>query len=389
MVEKGRLIVMKYDYVIIGAGLSACVSARLLANKGYKILIVERRNHLGGNLYDEKNKEGIIVQKYGPHTFHTNSDKVIEFVTKYADFEEYHLKCEVNIDGIITPSPFNFKTIDQFYEKRKATLLKKKLIKEYPEGKATVVDLLNSADSNIKEYGDFLFEKDYSLYTSKQWGISPNDVDPLVLKRVPVEFSYKDFYFYDKFEGIPKGGFMNLIDNLLNSNNIETKLGINGLEHLSFKNDKILYDEEEVNVIFTGETDELFDCKFGRLPYRSLRFEYEIYNQKDYQTSAIVAYPSHNYGYTRITEYTKLPYQDSNMTIIAKEYPLPYDLNINNEPYYPILTKDSQETFKRYVDEANKYSNLILLGRLAQFKYFNMDQCILNAIETIERIINK
>ena len=380
---------MKYDYVIIGAGLSAAVSARMLADAGYKILIVERRNHLGGNLFDEKNEDGILVQKYGPHTFHTNNDRVINFVTKYAEFEEYHLKCEVNIDGVITPSPFNFKTIDQFYDSNNAKKLKDKLNDAYPLGKATVLELLDSKDKDIKEYADFLFEKDYSLYTSKQWGISPNEVDPSVLKRVPVEFSYKDWYFYDKFEGIPKGGFMQFINNMLNSNNIETKTGINGLEHISFKNNKVLYDDEEVNVIFTGETDELFNYKFGRLPYRSLRFEYEKHNKKDYQTSAIVAYPSHDYGYTRITEYTKLPFQCFDTTIIAKEYPLSYNPNSNNEPYYPILTKDSQDKFNNYLNEANKYKNLTLLGRLAQFKYFNMDQCVLNAIETIERILNK
>ena len=380
---------MKYDYVIIGAGLSACVSARLLADEGYKILIVERRNHLGGNLFDEKNEDGIIVQKYGPHTFHTNNDKVIDFVTKYADFEEYHLRCEVNIDGTITPSPFNFKTIDQFCDATEAKALKEKLKVSFPLGKATVLELLDSKDKDIKEYADFLFKKDYSLYTSKQWGISPNEVDPSVLKRVPVEFSYKDWYFYDKFEGIPKGGFMTLINNMLNSRNIETKIGINGLEHLSFNGDKVLYDGEQVNVIFTGETDELFGYKFGKLPYRSLRFKYEKHNKKDFQSSAIVAYPSHNYGYTRITEYTKLPYQTSEMTIIAKEYPLAYDSESSNEPYYPILTKESQEIFKYYIEEAKKFSNLTLLGRLAQFKYFNMDQCVLNAIETIERILNK
>jgi UDP-galactopyranose mutase len=389
MAKRGRLISMKYDYVIIGAGLSAAVSARMLADAGYKILIVERRNHLGGNLFDEKNEDGILVQKYGPHTFHTNNDKVIDFVTKYADFEEYHLKCEVNIDGVITPSPFNFKTIDQFYDVDKAKILKEKLKATYPLGKATVLELLDSKDKDIKEYAVFLFEKDYSLYTSKQWGISPSEVDPSVLKRVPIEFSYKDWYFYDKFEGIPNGGFMQFMNNMFNSNNIETKTGINGLEHISFKNNKVLYDNEEVNVIFTGETDELFNYKFGKLPYRSLRFEYEKHNKKEYQTSAIVAYPSHDYGYTRITEYTKMPFQNFDNTIIAKEYPLSYDSNSNNEPYYPILTKDSQEKIKCYMDEASKYSNLTLLGRLAQFKYFNMDQCVLNAIETMERILSK
>ena len=379
----------KYDYVIVGAGLSSAVIARSLADDDKKILILERRNHLGGNLYDSLNEDGIIVQKYGPHTFHTNNDRVIDFVTKYAKFKEYHLRCEVNIDGIITPSPFNFKTIDQFYEKDKATLLKEKLSTLYPQGKATVVELLESKDKDVSNYAKFLFEKDYSLYTSKQWGISPKEVDPSVLKRVPVEFSYKDWYFYDKFEGIPEGGFMVFINNLLDSPNIETKVNEDALKHISFKDDLVLFDNEIVNIIYTGEADELFGYKFGKLPYRSLRFEYEKHNKKDYQTSAIVAYPSHEYGFTRITEYTKLPYQENDKTIIVKEYPLSVDNNSKNEPYYPILTEDSQNNYKKYKEYAAKYKNLILLGRLAEFKYYNMDQCVLKALETYDLIKDK
>lgn len=377
-----------YDYIIIGSGLSGCVVARQLADAGKKILIIEKRGHLGGNLYDEKNEDGIIVQKYGPHTFHTNNEKVIDFVTKFGEFEEYHLKCEVNIDGIITPSPFNFKTIDQFYPKNNGKKLKNKLLDNYPAGRATVVELLNSNDADIKKFAELLFEKDYSLYTSKQWGISPMEVDPSVLKRVPVEFSYKDNYFYDKFEGIPKNGFMQLILNLLDSPNIETRTNIDAIKHISFKEDSIYYDEMKTNIIYTGQIERLFDYKFGNLPYRSLKFEYEIHNVSSFQTSAIVAYPSHNYGFTRITEYTKLPYQKSTKTIIAKEYPLTYNFGSNNEPYYPIPTIETSQIYIRYKEEASKYKNLYLLGRLAEYKYYNMDQCVLNAMNLADYLID-
>ena len=378
---------MKYDYVIIGGGLSACVVARKLADDDKKILIVERRNHLGGNLYDEVNKDGILVQKYGPHTFHTNDDLIISFVTKFAAFEPYNMKCEVIIDDIITPSPFNFKTIDQLYSKEDAAKLKGKLIKTYPIGHATVVELLKSEDEDIQKYAQLLFDKDYSLYTSKQWGISPSEVDPFVLKRVPIEFSYYDRYFYDKFEGLPKGGFMKLINNLLNSDNIKTIINEDGLNHISFKQNKIMYDDEYVNVIFTGQVDELFQYKFGRLPYRSLRFEYETHNVSSYQSSAIVAYPSHNYKFTRITEYTKLPFQKNNKTIIAKEYPLLFDKELNNDPYYPIPTIKSNEMYEKYRKEAQEYKNLYLLGRLAEYKYYNMDQCVMNALRLADKLI--
>lgn len=378
---------MKYDYIIIGCGLSACVVARKLADVGKKILIVERRNHLGGNLYDEVDENGILVQRYGPHTFHTNNDLVVEFIKNYADFIEYNMKCEVKIDNIITSSPFNFKTIDQFYSKADAINLKNKLIKAYPLLRTTVVELLESKDTDIKEYAQMLFDKDYSLYTSKQWGIDPCEVDPSVLKRVPIEFSYYDRYFHDKFEAIPKGGFMVFIKNLLDSPNIKTIKNEDGLKHISFKNNNILYDDEYIKIIFTGQIDELFNYKYDRLPYRSLRFEYETHNINSYQTSAIVAYPSHEYGFTRITEYTKLPFQNSNKTVIAKEYPILFNEKTKNDPYYPIPTLKSNNMYNKYKDEAAKYDNLYLLGRLAEYKYYNMDQCVLNALTLANKLI--
>ena len=378
--------ISKYDYIVIGAGLTGSIVARKLAENNKKVLVVERRPYIGGNLYDYKNENGITVQKYGPHTFHTNSDEVINFVTRFSKFDEYHLRCEVNIDGIITPSPFNFKTIDQFYSNKQAFVLKEKLASQYPEGKATVLELLNSKDSDILQYAKFLFEKDYSLYTSKQWGISPDEVDPSVLKRVPVEFSYKDWYFYDEFEGIPHDGFTNFVKNILKHPNIVIVLNEDAFLHISFVKDKILYDDVEKEIVFTGELDKLFSYKYGKLPYRSLKFSLEEHDG-EYQTSAIVAYPSHKYRFTRITEYTKLPYQKSDKTIIAKEYPVPYV--DDNEPYYPILTKESQNQYLKYQEEAIKISNLYVAGRLGEFKYYNMDQAVLSAIRLSNIIINE
>lgn len=378
----------KYDYLIVGAGLSGSVIARKLAENGKKCLIVERRNHLGGNIYDYKNEDGILIQKYGPHSFHSNIDEVIEFVTKYCGFNEYHIKCQVSMEGKVTPSPFNFKTIDQFYNKDYAEMLKNKLLSAYPNGKATVVELLENKDTDIKKYAQFLFDKDYSQYTSKQWGIEASEVDPSVLKRVPVLFSYNDCYFDDKFEGLPKGGFMSLINALLNHPNIDVLTNVDAFEHITFNNDKCLYDNKIYNIIFTGPVDELFNYKYGKLPYRSLKFELETLNTSSFQTSPIVAYPSHEYKFTRITEYTKLPYQDNSKTVIAREYPLQYVKGEQMEPYYPILTKDSKEQYDKYESLAKQYSNLTLLGRLAEFKYYNMDQVIDKALKTFDKIIN-
>lgn len=374
----------QYDFLIVGAGLAGSVIANRLANSGKKVLIIEKRNHIGGNLFDYKDKNGILVQKYGPHTFHTDDEEVISFVTSVSKFQEYHLKCEVNLNGTITPSPFNFKTIDQFYTKNEAQILKEKLLKKYPKGKATVLELLHDDDFSIKQFAEFLYANDYSLYTSKQWGIKPEEVDPSVLKRVPIEFSYKDWYFYNKFEGVPEKGFTEFIKAMLDNKNIDVLLDVDAKKFISFSENEALFDGKYIPIIYTGELDKLFDYRFGKLAYRSLNFEFSSYHKNSFQSSAIVAYPTHSVGYTRITEYTKLPYQKNEFTVIAKEYPVPYEND--NEPYYPILTKQSINQYNMYFDLSKKYSNLFLAGRLAEFKYYNMDQVVKNALIFVRKL---
>lgn len=385
MVEGKLEDMADYDYIIVGSGLSAAVISRCLADFGKKLLVIEKRNHIGGNLYDEKNEDGLIVQKYGPHTFHTSNDRVIDFITKYANFIPYKLKCEVDIDGVKTPSPFNFKTIDQFYDVEYAKILKEKLKNKYPNGKATVVELLSDNDKTISNYASLLFEKDYSLYTSKQWGISPREVDVSVLKRVPVEFSYKEYYFYDKFEGIPKDGFMSLIKNLFNSKNIDIITSKNAIEDISIIDNVVFFKGKKAKIIYTGPLDEFFKYKYDELPYRSLKFDIERKINDGLDAAAIIAYPSHKFEFTRITDYSKLPLQNVRYTTLVKEYPQRYIAKIN-EPYYPILTKDSIIRYQKYFDEASSITGLYLLGRLAEFKYYNMDQVVLNALELFDKL---
>lgn len=377
----------EYSYIIIGAGLTGGIIARILADSGNVVRIIERRDHLAGNMYDFE-MDGIKVQKYGPHVFHTNSDKVYKFITKYTEVESYKTKCEAVIDGISSPSPFNYKTIDQFYSPNDAKKLKGLLIDHYgTRPYVAVLEMLKCEDDMVREYANFLFEKDYRLYTSKQWNLSPEEIDPSVLERVPIVLSYRDTYFDDKYEFIPTGGFLKFYCNLIDSPNIDLELEQDALAHISFGENEIYYDDNNANIIYTGAIDELFDFKFGELPYRSLRFEFKRKQKKSFQNVAIVAYPQEK-NYTRITEYTKMPYQESEHTIVAVEYPTAYDKSSEEgkEPYYPVLTDASKETYLQYKNYAGKYKNLTLCGRLADFKYYNMDDAVLRALDVAEKI---
>lgn len=378
-----------YDVVIVGAGFAGSIMAYKYAtvlNK--RVLVVEKRNHIAGNMFDFRDEFGIQIQKYGPHTFHTNSEKVYDFISEFCEISPYHLKCEAIVNGEATPSPFNFKTIEQFYPKEKADLLKKKLLNKYGPTQATVLELLNSSDVDIKEYAEFLFKNDYSIYTAKQWGKKPSEIDPSVLKRVPIIFNYRDTYFSDKYEGVPKTGFTTLFEKMLSRPNITIQLNVDAKQHISFAEDEILYDGNTVPLIFTGAIDELFDYKFGKLPYRSLWFDYQYHDIESFQNVAIVAHPA-DMECTRITEYTKLPYQKvGEKTVIAIEYSLEYDKNATrgNEPYYPVLTEKSQEQYQLYRDYSKYFNNLVLCGRLADFKYYNMDAVIQRTLDVFETI---
>lgn len=384
----------KYDVIIVGAGFSGSVLARKLAEeKNKKVLILEKRNHIAGNAFDFVDESGIRIQKYGPHTFHTNIDDVYNFITKYCELDNYHLKCEAIIDGVATPSPFNYKTIDQFYNDDDALKLKEKLNKYFGKSQATVLEMLECDDEDIKKYAEFLFDKDYSLYTAKQWGKKPEEIDPSILKRVPIIFSYRDTYFSDKYEGIPINGFTELFEHILNHPNISIELNIDAFDRLEInENEKIIYYlGEKIPVIYTGAIDELFKYRYGKLPYRSLNFKYKYLNKKSYQNVAIVAHPA-DVDYTRITEYTKLPYQEvGEKTVIAYEYSLQYnkDAKIGNEPYYPVLTEDSQKQYSDYLEYSKEFTNLTLCGRLADFRYYNMDMAIKRALKVYEELERK
>lgn len=373
------------DWLVVGCGLSGAAIARHLAEQGKKVVIWERRDHIGGNMYDYTDEHGFLVQQYGPHIFHTKKRELYEYMCRFEDWRDYKLICGAVWDGKYTPTPFNFTTIDTFYPHEEARRLKDKLSQAFAGREtATVVEVLEHPDPNIRGYAEFLFESDYAPYTAKQWGVSASEIDPSVLKRVPLRFSYAEGYFDDPYEAMPVHSFTRFFENLLNHPNITVKLGVEALEHLKIEGNKLYLDGEPVSfpVVYTGALDELFGCVYGRLPYRSLRFEWKHTDEDSFQPAPVVAYPQEE-GYTRITEYKKLPVQKGAGSSYALEYPLPYREGEKMEPYYPVLTAESQEQYAKYKELADRIPNLICCGRLADFKYYNMDQALERALGSI------
>lgn len=377
------------DYLVIGCGLSGAVISRTLADRDKKVDIWERRDHIGGNMYDYVDEHHFLVQKYGPHTFHTNKKELYDYMCQFENWNEYKLTCGAVLDHTYTPTPFNFSTIDTFYPPEKAQRLKGKLQKAFlGRDTATVVEVLQHEDPEIRGYAEFLFENDYAPYTAKQWGVSPDKIDPSILKRVPLRFSYQEGYFDDTYQVMPAHSFTRFFENLLDHPNINVQLGVEALEHLTIQVDQIFMDgvPSACPVIYTGALDELFGCQYGRLPYRSLRFEWKYSEKDSVQDAPVVAYPQ-EVGFTRITEYKKLPPQIGHGSTYAVEYPLIYQEKKNMEPYYPVLTEDSQKQYKMYRQMADRIDNLFYCGRLADFKYYNMDQALERALSVVESIL--
>lgn len=371
-----------YKAIIVGCGLTGAVIARHLAEQGKKVVILEKREHIGGNMFDYTDDHGMLVQKYGPHTFHTRKKELYDYMLRFEEWEEYKLTCGAFIDGKCTPTPFNFQTIDDYYSPDEAAELKAHLKAAFPDREtATVVEVMQHPDPLVSGYAKFLFEKDYSLYTAKQWGVSPAEIDPSVLKRVPLRFSYNVGYFDDAYQVMPKHSFTAFFERLLAHENITVKLGVNALDYVSVMDGKLLLNGEpcRVPVIYSGALDELFGGVFGKLPYRSLRFEWKHEDKESIQNMPVVAYPQAE-GFTRITEYNKLPVQTGKGTSYAVEYSLPVNAGSDSEPYYPVLTEESQKQYARYMELADMVDGLICCGRLGDFKYYNMDQALERAL---------
>lgn len=377
-----------FDYIIVGAGFAGSVSARVLAEKGKKVLVLEEREHVGGNAYDGLDEHGVLVHIYGPHIFHTCSKEVFDFLKRFADFTPYHHKVVGNIHGKLIPIPFNLNSLSMVYEKEKAERIEKALLSQYEEEEnVPILTLRESENEEIRELADYIYENVFLHYTMKQWGVSPSEIDPAVTARVPVALTRKDGYFKDTYQAMPDGGFTKLFENMLNHENITLRLSVNALSLIELKGGKIYFEGKEFSggVIYSGMVDVLFGRRFGSLPYRALRFDFEHHKIASYQDEAVVNYTVSE-DFTRITEFKKLTGQKVEGTTIIKEYSFPYEPEGELLPYYAVLNEDNKKLYQAYKALASEYKNLYLLGRLAEYKYYNMDAITKMALDLAKKL---
>ena len=362
--------------LVVGAGFSGATIANLLATAGEKVLIIDKNKHIGGSCYDYRDKNGIMVHSYGSHIFHTNSDKVWKYLKQFTDFNTYMHKVIGLLDGIETHIPFNFNTLYDVFPKSYAELLEHKLLDNFNlNTKVPILQFQQQDDDDLKYLANYVYDKIFYHYTTKQWGVTPFDVDDDVTARIPVYLSRDDRYFQDRYQGIPLEGYTAVIKNMLNHKNIKMKLNT-PFKAVDWKK----YDK----IFFTGSIDEFFNYKYGQLPYRSVKFKLETHNMEYYQSNSVVNYPC-NYDFTRIHEYKYYLNDQSDKTVIAKEYSEDFELG-KNERYYPIPNDETAELYDKYLCESKKYSNVYFLGRLGDYKYYNMDGAIKRAIDVYESL---
>lgn len=380
-----------FEYIVVGCGFAGSVMARKLAEEGdKKVLVIDKRSHLGGNAYDFVDEAGVLIHKYGPHIFHTNKEKVYNYLSNFTKWYDYSHEVVGSIDGKYIPIPFNLNALKLVYTEEKAARLKEKLLNIYGmDKKVSILELQNQKDEELIELGKYIYEKVFLHYTMKQWGQKPNEIDKSVIARVPVHISYDNRYFQDKFQGVPKEGYTKVFENLLDHPNITVKLNMDARDILFLKEDNIFIDNKPFNggVIYTGAIDELMSCKYGRLPYRTLDFKFETYKADYFQPKGTVNYTVDK-PYTRITEFKYLSGQKlDGTTTIAKEYSRQYTGAEEEIPYYAVLNEENRKKYEEYCKDLSKLDNFYLLGRLAEYKYYNMDEIVDRALELADKIL--
>lgn len=363
-------IINKYDYLIVGSGFSGATIAELLATQlNKKILLVEKRDHIGGNAYDCYNKDGILIHKYGPHIFHTNYDDVWQYLSQFTEWNGYRHRVLAYVNGKKVPIPINLTTVNSLLNKN---FTEKEVINYLESVRVNLPKIENSRDVIVSQVGEFFYEKFFRNYTYKQWGVYPEKLSPEVTKRIPVRFNTDDRYFSDKYQGLPFEGYTKLFEKMLTHKNITIMLNTDYKE--------VINDIKFDRLIYTGPIDYFFDYEYGKLPYRSLNFESETVEKEYFQEVAVVNYPN-DYDFTRITEFKHMTMQKHPKTTIFREYP-----KSEGEPYYPMPMDDAISIYDKYKKETRKLKSVYFIGRLAEYKYYNMDQVVKRALDIFESI---
>jgi len=363
---------MKYDYLIVGAGLFGSVFAHEMTKKGKTCFVIDKREHLGGNVYCE-NVEGINVHKYGAHIFHTNNKRIWEYVNSFVEFNRYTNSPVANYKGELYSLPFNMNTFYQLWKVKTPEEAKAKIQQQVEE--SGIKKPKNLEEQAISLVGKDIYEKLIKGYTEKQWGRKATELPAFIIKRLPVRFTFDNNYFNDKYQGIPIGGYNKLIEGLLEG--IETKTGVD------FFADQEVYESMAETVVFTGKIDEYFNYQFGKLEYRSLEFEHQTLDMPNYQGNAVVNYTEAEIPFTRILEHKHFEFGKQDKTVITKEYPKEWEEGC--EPYYPVNDQKNSEKYLQYKKLANKKTNVIFGGRLAEYKYYDMHQVIASALAKTEK----
>ena len=382
----------KFNVVVVGTGFSGSILAREIVEKyNIDVNVIEKRPNIAGNMYDYVDSNGILIQKYGPHFLNTNKYWIIKYLQKYSNLIQHDCSLLTFIDGKYMQLPFNFKTLQQLVGYENSESLLAKLRNEfYGKDRVPMYDMLNSKDDDIKSFANLLFEKAFKTYTAKMWGLPIESIDKSVINRVQFCLGFDSRYLNKDFQFLPEFGFTKLIENILDHPKIHLRLNEDASKHISFDKDLIFYDDNKVDLlIYTGGVDELFHYKFGKLPYRTLKFKYTYYDCDKILPKEIISFPQAE-GYTRSTEYKQFNFHCNNhkKTVVVTEYPDEYDPNDleRNVPCYPIITEDNLKLYGQYLNLAKQFNGLFLCGRLAQYKYFNMDLVIESSFEQLDKI---
>jgi len=362
-----------FDYLIVGAGYAGSVLAERLASvAGKKVLLVEKRDHIGGNAYDYYNKDGILIHKYGPHIFHTNSKEVFDYLSRFTAWRPYEHRVLASVDGQLVPIPINLNTINQLY----GLNLNSDQVEAFFKSKAEKVDRVKtSEDVVVGTVGRELYEKFFRGYTRKQWDLDPSELDASVTARVPTRTNKDDRYFTDTYQSMPVQGYSKMFEKMLSHPNIKIMLNTDYKE--------IVDTIPHKNMIYTGPVDSYFNYCYGKLPYRSLEFKFETVETEKFQSTGTVNYPN-EHAYTRITEFKYLTGQKHAKTAIVYEYP-----KAEGDPYYPVPRPENAGIYKKYQQLASSMTNTYFVGRLATYKYYNMDQVVAQSLTLFKKLMQR